>query len=249
MGDTNALRVVGKDGLQGTLLSALPTGKTEPVRIVLDTGELIEVPASILHPHSPGILQVELGPEDLNRHNSEIDGSEIDRAPGSAVVPVLAEELQVGRKAVPTGSVRVHRAVREHEQTVDIPLLKEHVDVRRVLIEQEVNGPLPVRQDGNTTIIPIVEEVLVVSKKFMLKEEVHVLRTVREERYREQITVSRQEPEIQRIDASGRVLSVDVPAVRPEAPIRSTDAPLTPQEKRVQRPRKRSVIADVYRKP
>ncbi len=245
MGDTNALRVVGKDGLQGTLLSPLPTGKTEPVRIVLDTGELIEVPASILHPHSPGILQVELGPEDLNRHNSEID-----RAPGSTVVPVLAEELQVGRKAVPTGSVRVHRAVREHEQTVDIPLLKEHVDVRRVLIEQEVNGPLPVRQEGNTTIIPIVEEVLVVSKKFMLKEEVHVLRTVREERYREQITVSRQEPEIQRIDASGRVLSVDVPAVRPEAPISSTNAPLTHQEnKRVQQPRKRSIIADVYRKP
>ena len=158
---------------------------------------------------------------------------ETNGAPEDTVVPVLAEEVRVGKKAVPTGAVRVHRKVHEHEETVDVPLLKEHVDVRRVLIEREVDGPLPVRRDGDTTIIPIVEEVLVISKKFMLKEEVHVLRTVREERHHEQVVVRRQEPEIERIDESGRALSVDTP----------------PAKERTRRPKGKSMIADVYRKP
>jgi uncharacterized protein (TIGR02271 family) len=112
-------------------------------------------------------------------------------------IPVLAEELDVQKRAVTTGGVRVHRRVLEHEETVELPLLKEHVDVKRVVVQQEVDGPLAVRREGDTTIIPIVEEVLVVEKRYRLTEEIHVTRTLHEEMHRERVTLYRQDAEIE----------------------------------------------------
>jgi uncharacterized protein (TIGR02271 family) len=130
------------------------------------------------------------------------------------VIPILAEELSVNKEPIPTGGVRVHRQTFEHTEKVDVPLMKDHVDFRRVVIDREVEGPLPVRREGDVTIIPIVEEVLVVQKKFRLKEEIHVSRTKREERHQEQVTVRRQQAEVEELDAQGKAVSIDVPQDR-----------------------------------
>ena len=142
-----------------------------------------------------------------------------------AVVPVLAEELVVDKEQIPTGGIRVHRRTLDHDETVDLPLVKEHVDVRRVLIDREVDGPLPVRREGDTTIIPIVEEVLIIEKRFRLKEEIHVIRSAREERHQERVPVRRQEADIEPIDRDGRSVRVDVPADKADRPRR----PLRPK--------------------
>jgi uncharacterized protein (TIGR02271 family) len=128
----------------------------------------------------------------------------------------------------------VNRRVVEHDETIEVPLIKEHVDVRRVLMDREVEGPLPVRRDGETTIIPIVEEVLVVQKRYRLKEEIHVSRSIREELHREQVTLRRQEADIEQFDADGRrrpVRSSDVPA-HPRRPPRSRRSILGDDRKR-----------------
>jgi uncharacterized protein (TIGR02271 family) len=171
----------------------------------------------MLRRHSPGTVEIPIGLSDLERDTTASDREE-------KVLPVLAEELNVTKRAVPTGGIRVHRQVHEHEETIDLPLLKEHVDVRRVLVDREVDGPLPVRREGDTTIIPIVEEVLVVSKRLVLKEEVHVTRTVREERHTETVTLKREESAIQRLDASGRPIPLSVPLDRAREDERPTRA-------------------------
>jgi uncharacterized protein (TIGR02271 family) len=127
---------------------------------------------------------------------ADIERARKDTADG-AVIPLLAEELVVNKEAVPTGGVRVRRRVYEHDELIEAPLLKERVDVKRVIIDQEVDGPMPVRREGNTTIVPIVEEVLVVQKQYRLKEEVHITRTLREEQHREVVTLHRQDAEIE----------------------------------------------------
>ena len=76
--------------------------------------------------------------------------------------------------------MRVHRRVLEHEEEIDMPLLSEHVQVRRVLLDRDVEGPLPIRKEGDTIVIPVVEEVLIVSRRYRLKEEVYVTKTSRE---------------------------------------------------------------------
>ncbi len=90
-------------------------------------------------------------------------------------IPVLAEELDISKRQVETGrGVRVHKTVTEREQTVDRPLLLEHVEVTRVPLGKVVDTAPPIRYVGDTTIIPVLEEQLVMEKRLVLKEEIHI---------------------------------------------------------------------------
>ncbi len=100
-------------------------------------------------------------------------------------IPVLREELKVGKKKVETGVARVTKTVREREEVVDEPLTKEAIHVERVTVNRYVESPVPVRQEDGVTIVPLMEEVLVVEKRLLLKEELRITKrkkTVREPR-------------------------------------------------------------------
>lgn len=90
------------------------------------------------------------------------------------VVPVIAEQIHVDRQRVETGRVRIHKTVTEREEVVDEPVYQEEVEVERVPINRPVDGPVPIRYEGDTMIVPLLEEVMVVEKRLMLKEELHV---------------------------------------------------------------------------
>nr|WP_298413009.1 DUF2382 domain-containing protein [uncultured Halomonas sp.] len=100
------------------------------------------------------------------------------------VIPVLRENLSVQKRIVETGKgVRIRKTVREHEEVIDEPLFTEEVSVERIpieaLIEETAELPTP-RYEGETMIIPVLEEVLIMQKRTMLKEELHVTRVRRE---------------------------------------------------------------------
>ena len=90
-----------------------------------------------------------------------------------AVVPVLAEALEVQKRLVETGKVRMTKVLHERETLVDEPLFQDNVVVTRVPSERVVEGPVPVREEPGTTMLSVVEEVLVVEKRWMLREEIH----------------------------------------------------------------------------
>jgi len=92
------------------------------------------------------------------------------------VVPVIAEQIAVEKRSVETGRVRIHKETHSREQIVDEPLLRERVRVERVLIGREVASAPPVRQEGDTLVISVVEEKLVVEKRLVLREEIRVTR-------------------------------------------------------------------------
>jgi len=121
---------------------------------------------------------------------------------GALVVPVVAETLDVERRNVTTGSVRITKRVSEREMVVDEPLLRERVDVHRVAINRVVDVPPQVRQDGDTTIVPVLEEVLVVTKRLVLKEELHLRRVRHEVRAQQSFALKREHAVVERIDAS-----------------------------------------------
>ena len=91
-------------------------------------------------------------------------------------IPVTEEELSVEKRRVITGGVSVHKRVHEREVVVDEPLLDTDVEVKRVPVGEFVDEPAESRQEGDTTIIPIHEEVIVTEKRLRLKEEVHITR-------------------------------------------------------------------------
>lgn len=115
------------------------------------------------------------------------------------VVPVVAEELKVGKRTVETGRVRVTKRVREHEEVIDQPLLKTNVVVQRVPVNQYVEKAPTVRQEGETLIVPLVEEVIVVEKRLILREELRITKQQVEARNPQRVTVRRDEVQIDRI--------------------------------------------------
>jgi uncharacterized protein (TIGR02271 family) len=122
------------------------------------------------------------------------------------VVPVLEEELVAGARRVKTGSVRVEKHVERRIRRVDLPLLKEDVEIRRVPVNRVVNAPPVIRRSGDVIVVPVVEEQITITRRLVLKEEVHVLRRRTRERITKEIPVERERAVIQKLDSRGRVV-------------------------------------------
>jgi stress response protein YsnF len=118
------------------------------------------------------------------------------------VVPEVEERLILEKRRVPTGGVRVRTIVHEDTQIVDEPLGVESVEVERVRLDGWVEAPVPVREEGDATIITIVEEVLVVERRLRAVEEVRVTRRKTERRDRQEVTLRRQEAVVERLEKS-----------------------------------------------
>ena len=115
------------------------------------------------------------------------------------MIPLHEEEISVSKRQVVTGRVRVETVTREHEQLVDAQLVRERVEVERVAIGKPIDAIPAVRQDGDTTIIPVVEEILVVERRLVLKEEIHIHRVRTTEQHQERVTLRRQEAVVTRL--------------------------------------------------
>ena len=101
------------------------------------------------------------------------------------VIPVAREELALGKRTVETGRVVVRKTVTNDPQKVEVPLLHDEVDVERVAIDRVVEELPEQRYEGDVLVIPVLEEVVVVKKQWVLKEELRVrkraVRAVHEE--------------------------------------------------------------------
>jgi len=113
-------------------------------------------------------------------------------------IPVIREEAVVRTREVERGGVRIHKTVNEREEVVEQPTMREDVDVERVAIGRVIDTVPEVREEGDTLIIPVLEEMLVVEKRLVLKEEIRVTkrRTTETEQARvvlneEQVTIER----------------------------------------------------------
>jgi stress response protein YsnF len=101
-----------------------------------------------------------------------------DRKPlseGNPIVPLLEERASVDKRTVTTGKVRVVTHTETVEELVRAVLEGEEADVMTVEVDQTVSGPAPrIRTEDGVTIIPVLEEVLVVEKRLVLKREIRI---------------------------------------------------------------------------
>ena len=188
-----------RNGAQATLedLAEVQDGSQPDVHLRLSDGRRVIVPKSALRLSENGVYTLDMPLANLT---SAVDGG---IEPGQqVVVPVVREELSVGKREVETGRVRVVKTVHEREEVVDEPLLREQVQVERVPINKVVQEPVSVRYEGDTLVIPVYEEVLVVEKRLLLKEEIHVHKTSSQERYTERVPVREEQVSISRADSA-----------------------------------------------
>lgn len=116
-------------------------------------------------------------------------------------IPLIEEHLVLDKRVVETGKVRLHKTVQEFEQQLDEPLAVNTFDVERVILNQVVESPPEIRQEGETTIYSLVEEQLVLSRQLVLKEEVRVTRRVAERRDTQVVRLRRDHLTVEREDA------------------------------------------------
>jgi stress response protein YsnF len=68
-------------------------------------------------------------------------------------------------------------------------------------VDRFIDRPAPIRQEGDTTVIPVMEEVVVVEKRLRLVEEVRLTKRQAIRHEPQSITVRRQDAVIERLPA------------------------------------------------
>jgi uncharacterized protein (TIGR02271 family) len=128
-----------------------------------------------------------------------VETNEKGKDQDEVVVPLVAEEVSVAKKRVITGQVKVGTVTKESEQLVEEMLEHEHVEIERTAIGKQVDKAPPVRQEGDTLIIPVLEEVVIVERHLLLREEIRIRRTREKQPYQERVILRKQEAVITRL--------------------------------------------------
>ena len=118
-------------------------------------------------------------------------------------VPLAEEYVTVHKTAHVTGGVRVRKTVQETLQNIDETVNVQNVTVQRVPIGRWIDRPLSERQEGDTTIIPIIEEVAVIETRLRLVEEIRVTRTDAVRHLRTAVPIRREQVVVEDLSTDG----------------------------------------------
>jgi stress response protein YsnF len=118
------------------------------------------------------------------------------------VVPVVEERARITKEQVSTGKVRINTTCEILEEVAEAALEEEDLEVIRVPVDRVVTKVPLIRSIKNVTIIPVLEEVLIVEKKLVLREELHVRRHLRKTRVKVPVTLRKQRAVVERVNNS-----------------------------------------------
>lgn len=200
------LVVTDRDGRRGFIdeQDAGWDDKHGQVLVRLEGGSQALVPAEEVRRDRDGSLHLPFSLSELTQVSSRASdatrGAGARGDGGAVVVPVVAEQLEVQKRKVEAGGVRIRKTVSEREEVVDEPLMREEVQVKRVPVNKVVEAPVPVRHVGNTMIVSLLEEVLVVEKRLMLKEELHITKEQVESYRPQRVRLRTEEAVIERVE-------------------------------------------------
>jgi stress response protein YsnF len=120
------------------------------------------------------------------------------RTVAEEIIPVVEESATIGKREVVTGHVRVRTVTDTVEELTHASVQREDVEVTRVPIDRVVETAPEIRIDGDVTIVPVLEEVLVLKKRLVLKEELHIRRRVETEAVEVPVTLRKQRAVVER---------------------------------------------------
>jgi len=187
-------------GQQAKVTSCEQAQDSFDVILQLATGTALRLPAEMLAPADEGNYRLPYSFAAI-ADAAPAPGEKTDGV--SHVIPVIEEQLQIGKRVVETGrGIRVQQHIVEREEVVDEPLYEDVFEVTRVPVDRVVtDGAVPSpRQDGETFVVPVLEEVLVVEKRLRVKEELRITRHKRETHAPQTVMLKSQQVSIERFD-------------------------------------------------
>ena len=185
--------VIDQDGVRGAMdEQALQRQDQQQVLITYNGDRHVQAPRTMLQRQADGTYHLPLRLSALEAN------AQLSKTGDATVIPVIQEEAHIATQTTERGRVRITKRVHTQEETVDTPLRQERVQVERVPVEKIVDSPVTMHYDGDTLVIPVMEEVLVVEKRLLLKEEVRVTKYVGETQHQETVRVRAEEIAVER---------------------------------------------------
>jgi uncharacterized protein (TIGR02271 family) len=95
--------------------------------------------------------------------------------------------------------VKISKSVKEESEIINLPTVNEEVKIERFSRNQIIDKlPEAVRYEGNTMIIPVLQEITVIEKKILLVEEIHITKTSVSSTETKEVTLLKEEVKIER---------------------------------------------------
>lgn len=182
MADLREIVVVDKTGAQGRVLGELDAADGHMVVVEFEGAEY-QLPRDTLVAQGDDSFLLPLSLTEL--------------ALARQVIPVIHEEVDIGKRTV-SEQVRVYTAVRERPEEVSVELEDVEVSVEHVPVGRVLEGKADMRTEGDVTIIPVIEERVVVTKQLYLKEEVHITRKRIHRTHTDTVTLREEEVRVER---------------------------------------------------
>jgi uncharacterized protein (TIGR02271 family) len=163
--------------------------------ITLENGDRLLIPASLLTNNERPPFRIGQRWDDLvASHKAPTVTQE---AVGDAVLP-FEENNQVEQHGTGSSPVRVRKITQEEDTLVQTAVIRQEMDVERVPKNEPLDEMPTVRYEGDTLVIPVVEEVVVVEKRLVLKEEIRVNRHQLETPWEQVVPVHKESVVIER---------------------------------------------------
>lgn len=89
-------------------------------------------------------------------------------------LPVMEEAVHVGKEERTSGRVWIRKDVISEPVHLHETLSKENIDIERIVKNTPVEDPPSAYFEGDTLVVPILEETIEIRKKLILKEEIHI---------------------------------------------------------------------------
>ncbi|GAB3542729.1 hypothetical protein GCM10027343_15140 [Noviherbaspirillum agri] len=127
----------------------------------------------------------------------------LQQGEGKTRIPVVEEELRVGKREVQRGGVRVFQRIREQPVNESVQLREEHVKVERHAVDKPASeADMAAFKEGSIELRETAEEAIV-SKSARVVEEVEVSKEVGQRTEEIKDTVRRTDVEVEQLGAAG----------------------------------------------
>jgi uncharacterized protein (TIGR02271 family) len=121
---------------------------------------------------------------------------------GDNKLKLYAEAIDIEKESVKTGSVLVKKHTILSDKDIDYDLMDENAFIETIPKGTRVFAMPVTRVEGDTTIIPIVEEVVFTEKRLFLKEEIRVTRKRATHHFHDTVSLRHQEAVVSRVQSA-----------------------------------------------
>jgi len=154
-----------------------------------------------------------------------------ERTEIDTTIPLAEERVAIGKRSVETGRVRIRTVVDEKLARVSEELERDDVTIERVPVNEEVTQVPEIREEDGVLIVPLLEEVVVVEKRLVLKEELRVTRMRKRERVEQAVRLKTMDADVHRVhgappsDSASESPDRDVESVQSTPRLRRKEPP------------------------